>query len=442
MGEEPPKPMPRSILLVDCDAFFVQVARLEDPEGAGRTPLLLVGGQGGRGVVTSASYEARAYGIRSGMPMAEALRKCPEARAVPVSRRACRDRSHAIRETLEQLAPKVQAASIDEFYLDLTGTERLRGGEALDRASHRIREAVIRATDIHVSIGGGTNRLIAKLAAGRAKPSSRQANPSSGHTSAPGVWIVPPGGESDFMATLDVQQIPGVGPTLAGHLAERGIRTIPELLQVEEGWLVRWLGRDRALSLRERALGRDDSPVTPWSPAKSISAERTFDEDVPPGAEGDEFLGGALLHLVSQVGRNLRKAGRRARTVHLKLRDGDWTTHGRSHTVKEALESDAALFRIARELLDRLRKRGRPTRLLGLGVSGLVVAFGDHGAIASQLELMLPGLAVAPDDTPGLESERDRRLSALTDELQNRFGDGVIRPGRTLEPDPRKQPHA
>ncbi len=160
---------PRRILLVDCDAFFVQVARLQDPEGAGRTPLLLVGGSAeGRGVVTSASYACRPFGVRSGMPMGEALRLCPEARVVPVPRRACVERSRAVLGTLRELAPVVQAASIDEFYLDLTGMERLLRDEPLEASGERIRTRVRERTGISVSVGGGTNRLVAKLAAGRA----------------------------------------------------------------------------------------------------------------------------------------------------------------------------------------------------------------------------------------------------------------------------------
>lgn len=432
--DQPPKPVRRSILLVDCDAFFVQVARLEDPKGAGVHPLLLVGGRGGRGVVTSASYAVRAYGVRSGMPMAEALRRCPEALAVPVSRKACKHYSRSIRDTLERLAPKVQPASIDEFYLDLTGTERLRAGEPLEAAAQRIRETILHETGIRVSIGGGTNRLVAKLAAARAKPSPDP-------TQASGVWIIPPGSEAAFMETLLVRQIPGVGPALTGILADRGIQTVPELLQVEEAWLVRWVGEQRAKWLRDRAMGKDDSPVTPITPAKSISAERTFAEDVPPGAEGDGYLEGELLKIVSQVGRNLRKEGQKARRVHLKLRDGDWTTHERSRTLEKPVVSDAALVRAGKSLLTGLRKRGRPTRLLGLGVSGLVSASAGEPQ-APQLELELPDLAADSQEETAPESERDRKVSELMDRLQDRFGDGAIRPARTLEPNPRKPPHA
>ena len=162
---------PRRILLVDCDMFYVQVARLEDPEGAGRQDLLIVGGSPtGRGVVTSASYACRAFGVRSAMPTAEALRLCPDATVVGVDRRAVTGRSAEVREALKDLSPVVQAASVDEFYLDLTGTERLFHEEPLETTANRIREDVLHRTGIGVSIGGGTNRLIAKMAAGPPSP--------------------------------------------------------------------------------------------------------------------------------------------------------------------------------------------------------------------------------------------------------------------------------
>ena len=187
---------PRRILLVDCDMYFVQVARLEDPEGAGRIQLLLVGGsREGRGVITSADYSARAFGVRSGMPTAQALRLCPQATVVPVPRDACARISGEIRSVLERFAPIVESASIDEFYLDLSGTETLYRGEPLAATAERIRVAVKDETQISVSIGGGTQRMVAKLAAGRAKPA--------------GVRIVPAGGEAEFMRGFELADIPG-----------------------------------------------------------------------------------------------------------------------------------------------------------------------------------------------------------------------------------------
>ncbi|MGH7443730.1 MAG: DNA polymerase Y family protein, partial [Longimicrobiales bacterium] len=156
---------PRRILLVDCDQFFVQCARLADPDGAGRESLLLVGGTSAqRGVVTSASYETRRFGVRSGMPTARALKLCPQATVVPVPRALCGEKSRAVRTVLERFAPLVEPASIDEAYMDLAGTERLYHDEPLANTARRIQAAVLHESEIVVSIGGGTSKLIAKLA--------------------------------------------------------------------------------------------------------------------------------------------------------------------------------------------------------------------------------------------------------------------------------------
>src|SRR5690606_4682649 len=204
-------PLPRRILLVDADAFFVAVARLADPEGAGRARLLIVGGSPeGRGVVTSASYEARQYGVRSAMPMARALRLCPKAMRVRVPFDMCRRKSREIRAVLERFAPVVTSASIDEWYMDMGGTEALYDGEPLRDTAHRIRSAVLEETDLSVSIGGGTSRLVAKLAVERAKP-----KPGTG---ADGVHVVAPGDEAAFLRTFMLADIPGVGPRLQQRL--------------------------------------------------------------------------------------------------------------------------------------------------------------------------------------------------------------------------------
>jgi DNA polymerase IV len=418
--DRPPTPPGRSILLLDCDAFFVQVARLEDPEGLGGVERLLVGGRSGRGVVTSASYAVRAFGVRSGMPVAEALRRCPDAVVVPVPREACTARSRAIRSELERLAPVVQAASIDEFYLDLTGTHRLFGGASLAGTAARIRARVHEVTGITVSIGGGSNRLVAKLAAGRAKP-HREGDPGP-H---PGVFIVPAGGEAAFMAELDVRAIPGVGPALAGELEARGIVSVPELLAVESAWLARWVGEGRAAGLRARARGEDDAPVTPAEERKSISAERTWGEDVPPGPAGDVELERKLLELAGTVGATLRGKGFRARTITVKLRDGDFSTRQRSRTLAEPVESDRAIYEAGRAMLRELRARRRPTRLLGIGVAGL-----EHEGGTEQLDLLGPEDPGAPARP---ETERDRTLSRVADQVRARFGDDALRPGRIME---------
>jgi DNA polymerase-4 len=392
------------ILLVDCDMFYVQVARLEDPEGVGGEDLLIIGGSPtGRGVVTSASYAVREFGVRSGMPTSQALRLCPDAVVAPVSRKACSARSREVRKSLEGLAPLVQAASIDEFYLDLSGTERLLHHESLEETAWKIREGVLAETEISVSIGGGTRRLMAKLAAGRAKPS--------------GVMVVPPGREASFMTEFKLREIPGVGPALAKALEERGLVEVEDVLPVERVWLDKWFGESRGRWLWKRARGLDASKVNPGEPRKSVSSERTFATDL----SDDDDLDNQLLRLVTSVGSALRKSGLRGRTVTVKLRDGDFNTRTASHTLPEPMEADATLLEISRSLLQDLRAKGRRNvRLLGVGVSSLVAGDGP------------PQLELFRKEGSG-ESERDRTVSRLMDSINQRFGDDAVRPGGLLK---------
>ncbi|MEX0843217.1 MAG: DNA polymerase IV [Gemmatimonadota bacterium] len=398
---------PRRILLVDCDTFFVQVARLEDPEGAGRALLLIVGGSpSGRGVVTSADYAVRRFGVHSGMPTAQALRLCPEARVVPVPRAACLERSRAVRRELERVAPLVEAASIDEFYLDLTGMERLFGEEKMEESALRIRESVLRETGISVSIGGGSNRLVAKLAVARAKPA--------------GVHIVPAGQEAAFLRTVPPGEIPGIGPALLDELTRRGLSTVEDILGIQEEWLTRWFGTERAAWLRRRALGVDPTPVQPGRPRKSISAERTFPKDLTE----DAALETRLQRLSLEVGKALRDRELTARTVTVKLRTSDFRTRQSARTLEVSVTTDRAIDRTARELLRDLRVRERgPVRLLGVALGSLQPR--NTQSAGRQLSLL--------DSASEEESERDIQLSHATDELRRRFGDDAILPARTLD---------
>ncbi|MCG6989611.1 MAG: DNA polymerase IV [Gemmatimonadetes bacterium] len=395
---------PRRILLVDCDAFYVQVARLTDPQGAGRAPLLIVGGSPtGRGVVTSASYEARAYGVRSAMPTAQALRLCPQATVVPVPRSACVARSREVGTVLRELAPVVQAASIDEFYLDLSGTERLFHGESLGDTADRFRREVLRRTEISVSVGGGTRRVIAKLATRRAKPA--------------GVYVVEPGEEQAFLSTLDLADLPGVGPALVEALRKRGLVRVEDALGVQLEWFQAWLGKNRGAWLHRRIRGLDDSEVDPHEARKSISSERTFSEDIT----GDEDLEIRLLELSRSVAATLRRKGLRVRTVTVKLRDHDFRTRVHSRTSPEPIESDAAIHEAALTLLRELRSERRvPARLLGVGLSGLASA-----SEGGQLGLF--------QEAGTGETERDRRVSHAVDALRSRFGDDAVLPGRIVD---------
>ena len=396
---------PRRILLVDADAFFVAVARMEDPEGAGRAPLLIVGGQpGSRGVVCSASYETRRVGVRSAMPIARALRLCPDALCVPVPRGACSRKHAEIRAVLDRFAPRVQAASIDEWYLDLEGTEALYHDAPLHDIAHRIRDAVMAETGLSVSIGGGTSKLVAKLAVERAKPK----------TGATGVHIVPPGAEVEFMSEHKLADIPGIGPKSTLRLAERGLRAVGDVLALDEPALERLVGASETRWLTERVRGVDHAEVAEREEAKSISRDETFNTDL----NDDLLLEGELTELVSRAGADLREDGLEARTITVRIRDADFRTRQASRTVDESLASDRALFGVARELLQRLRGDRRvPARLLGIALSNF------RAPPPRQL-----GLFDAP--RVPMETPKDRELSRAVDEVRARFGRGAIAAGR------------
>jgi DNA polymerase-4 len=399
-------PTPASrILQVDADAFYVQVARLVDPAGAGRAELLLVGGSPqGRGVVTSASYPVRRFGVRSGMAMAQAIRLCPGAMVVGVPRRACSERSHAIVRVLERFTPVVEPASIDEMYLDLSGTERLYGHEPLEATARRIREAVRQEAAIAVSIGGGTNRLIAKLAAGRAKPHHTPA--------AQGVLIVPPGEEGDFLATFDLGDIPGVGPRFQDRLAALGLVKVRDALRHDRPILRRWLGVRAGDWLYDRIRGVAAATVEPRADAKSISRDETFAADL----HDDEDLRRELLRLSDRAAADLRGQGYRARTVTVRIRDRDFRDRRASRTLPEGLTTDRAIAEAALSLFARLRRaRSIPARLLSVSLSQL-----SRSDEPDQQELF------GDAGWPTAESDRDRRLSTALDELRDRFGTEAI----------------
>ena len=399
----------RRLLLLDCDQFFVQCARLADPEGAGREALLLVGGSAdGRGVVTSASYETRVFGCRSAMPTARALRLCPRAKVVPVPREMCGRKSREVREVLRRFTPLVEAASVDEAYLDLTGTEALYHHEPLQATALRIQAAVKEETDITVSIGGGPTRVVAKLAAERAKPA--------------GVHIVDPSGVVPFMEGFELRDIPGVGPVLGEKLRLMGLTSVTDALPLAEDELETMLGTGRGSWLHQRIRGIGSDVVEPSSPAKSMSREETFPRDLTSNADIER----ELMALAIRVASDLRRQGLRARTVTVKIKDGDFRSRSASRTVDQPLESDRAILAVARELLATLRKRRRTgARLVGVGVSHF--STGEEG---TQLVLFDPA-----DAAPALETDRDRRISRLADQVRDRFGRDAIRPGRLLGDD-------
>ena len=387
------------------------MARLVDPDGAGKAPLLIVGGSAERrGVVTSASYEARVYGVHSAMPMARAIRLCPSATVVPVPWEACARKSGEIRDVLRRFTPAVEQASSDEFYVDLTGTDELYRGEPLATTARRIRAAVARETALTVSVGGGTSKLVAKLAAGVAKP-----RPG---TLADGVLVVAPGAELEFMRQFALADIPFVGPKFQERLGKLGLRTVVDVLRYERATLVGWLGQREGRWLHERVRGIDHAPVEPAREPRSISRDETFPQDLAD----DDALAARLRALADRAAADLRDVGLLARTVTVKLRDADFTTRQASRTLSDPVHSERVVYEVARDLLRRLRAARRmPARLLGVAVSQLVTP--DAKA---QLCLL--------DEVRPLETERDRTISRVIDQVREKFGPAALGRGQGRPP--------
>ncbi|MBI2797467.1 MAG: DNA polymerase IV [Gemmatimonadetes bacterium] len=422
---------PPRVLLADADQFFVAVARLVDPEGAGRAKLLIVGGTpGSRGVVCSASYETRAFGVRSAMPLARALRLCPQATCIPVPRGACSTKSREIKAVLERFTPVVRGASVDEWYLDMGGTEALYHHEPLEVTAHRIRDAVLAETGITVSFGGGTNRLIAKLAVEFAKP-----KPGTGRT---GVHIVAPGDEARFMAErVTLADIPGIGPRLQQALAERELLRVADVLPHDRTALERWFGRRTGSWLWERVRGIGGHDVSPRAAARSVSREDTFERDL----DADADIEAELRRLAAKVAADLRDDGLIARTVTVRLKYTDFSRRSMSRTLRDPVESDRAITDVAVMLLAALRrKRKGPVRLAGVALSGLADAADRQISLldnprptaakpapAAETPTGTPRRAAPP--VPAPETERDRTVSRVVDAVRKKFGKDALSRG-------------
>lgn len=397
-------PAPR-ILLADADAFFAAVARLVDPEGAGKAALLIVGGRrGSRGVVCSASWEARQYGVRSAMPIARAEKLCPQAMFVPVPGKECGIKSKEIRKVLEKFTPIVSGASVDEWYMDMGGTEAVYKHESLRDTAHRIRSAVKRETGMSISIGGGTNRLIAKMAVERAK-----AKPG---TTADGVHIVAPGDEGEFLKTFNLADIPMVGPKFQQKLSSLGMVTVTDLLEHDIVALRRMLGANAAEWLWDRAHGIGGAEVEGHYDRKSMSRDETFAVDLTK----DEDIERELLGLVTKAAYDLRQGGFTARTITVKLRDKDFRTRSARRTLAKPVVSDRIIMETAKDLLKKLRGVRRvPARLIGVQLSSL-----SEDADADQLTLF-------PSKDQRLETDRDLAIARTVDRVRKKFGrDGIV----------------
>jgi DNA polymerase-4 len=391
----------RRILLADADAFYVAVARAVDPDGAGKAPLLIVGGsRDSRGVVCSASYETRKFGVRSAMPIARALRLCPDAMCVPVPFKECIKKSGEIRQALQHYTPVVEGASIDEWYLDLTGTEGIYHHEPIIATARRIRDGIRAATGLTLSIGGGTNKLIAKMAVDRAKPSR----------GGDGILIIEPGLEQEFLRSCALADIPLVGPKFQARLAARGLVSVADALRHDLQGLEQWLSKREARWLWNRMHGIDDADVFHRTMNRGLSRDETFGKDL----SADEDIERELLRLVTRAAADLRGDGLTARTVAVRLRDFDFKTRSTQRTMPDPVVSDRVILQVARELLAKLRKDRRvPARLVGVRLAGLTKV----------VELDQPPLLGS------VETERDRGLARAIDRVRGKFGPKSIVPG-------------
>jgi len=381
----------RVVFHVDMDAFFVSVEEIFDPALKGK-PVVVGGESHERGVVSAASYEARKYGVHSAMPLRTAYQRCPQAIFVPGRPERYREYSGRVFEVLGRFSPKVEMASIDEAYLDMTGSGRLLGPPL--KAAHDLHEAVSAATALNCSIGVASSRLVAKVASDQAKRN--------------GILWVQPGLEARYLAPMEVRRIPGVGKVMEQNLHAMGIRRIGDLAALEESFLEARFGK-WGLALAGKAGGRDaggwfDAEIAERAEPKSISHEHTFHEDT---ADPDR-LEATLSHLAEKVGRRLREHRIHARTVQLKLRYTDFSTITRANSLPAPTQLDIDLIEESRRLLRANWERGRTVRLIGVHASGFTEE-------AGQLDLL-----------DGGRKERWRKAHEAADKLRDRFGESAV----------------
>jgi DNA polymerase IV len=341
-----------TILHVDLDAFFAAVEQRDKPSLRGKP--VVVGGVGGRGVVATASYEARVFGVRSAMSTREARARCPHAAYLSGRFDAYRESSRLVMGLLRDLSPLVEPLSLDEAFVDLAAADVDDLSVAgVTRVALRLKDRVREVTGgLCGSVGVASSKLVAKIASDLDKPD--------------GLVVVPPGTEQELMRPMSVSVIPGVGPATAERLRRVGVHTVAELQGVSADELVRIVGQAHGTSLYRLARADDDRPVVPERETKSISVEGTYDTDLVDR----RLLEGLVERQASQVGERLRQARMSGRTVTVKIRLHDFTTHTRSSTLPAPTDSPRVVARLARALLGEVDTSGG-VRLLGVGVSGL-----------------------------------------------------------------------
>lgn len=384
--------MPRTILHIDLDAFFVSVEQVINP--ALRRKAVIVGGLGGRGVVASASYEARKFKVRAGMPVVTARLLCPHAIFLGGNFPLYRSYSDRFMDILARFTPLLEPGGLDEAYLDLTGS-RLLYGSPVDAASN-IRSIVRNELGLPASAGISTCKVVAKIASDMAKPD--------------GLLEVPPGRERDFLSPLRVEKMPGIGAKTGRRLKELGIHTLGQVTEMSPVFLKDVFGvcGDTMMLF---AMGRDDRPIEPTGEARYISREVTFSSDTSRLS----YLKGVLASLSEGVGREMRRQDKRAKTITLKVRHDDFETFTRSNTLRLAVDSDQEIYLIAWQLLEKvIGRRTKPFRLLGISASNLVCG-------EEQLSFF------------SYHNEQQRSFNRVVDKVRLKYGIDSLQWGRTFK---------
>jgi DNA polymerase IV len=386
--------MPRTILHLDLDAFFCAVEELRDPSLHGK-PFAVGGKPDQRGVVASCSYAARQFGVHSAMPMAKALKLCPELLIISHHFGNYGEMSDKVMERLNNLSPLVEQISIDEAFVDISDIR-----DPAEATARKIQTQVRTELGLPCSVGVASNKLVAKIATEVGKHSARGSGPPNA------VTVVPAGKEAEFLAPLPVGMLWGVGPKTASSLSDLGIKTIGDLAAWDERDLIMRFG-ENGREMARHARGISDSAVVTERETKSISQETTFARDV----RDDKVLESTLKELSAQVGRRLRRSDLTGKTVKLKIRWPDFTTLTRQTTLSTPTDQDDEITSTAITLMKNVRASGKPVRLIGVGVSGLT-------AEARQLELW------------GMESEKRRKFQGVIDELQDKYGEKTVHKGQ------------
>jgi DNA polymerase-4 len=385
--------MARRIMHIDLDAFFVSVEQVADPSLRGK-PVVVGGRPRGRGVVAAASYEARAFGLRSGMPLVTASRLCPQAIFIQGSFPKYREASEKFMAILANFSPYLEPMGLDEAYLDVTGFESLHG--SIKQMALKIKQQVKKELGINASIGIASGKVVAKVASALAKPD--------------GLLEIGEGEEAAFLAPLPIARLPGIGQKTEPKLKSLGIDTIGKLSALPLEALKSHFGASGEV-LQRFARGIDDREVEPPAEAKSTSRETTFAKDIKDPAK----LESTLRYLGERVGADLRQKNKRARCITLKLRYGDFTTITRRQTLSQSTDSDQTIFETGQGLLKKaLGGEKRAVRLIGIGVSELVEA-------GRQLDMM------------DSSAQRQEQLNKAIDRIRRKYGFTSIQTGRTLK---------